>query len=85
MLENVDINLVPRFSICPVALDMPDGSICRLRDEIYIISSFEQSEKHIDFAEQKYRAIEDCISTKCLASNLYTNSIIGFDLKLTLM
>ncbi len=31
-------------------------SICRYRDKIYIISSFEQSEKHIDFVKQKYRA-----------------------------
>ena len=49
-------------SICADALDMlPCGN------EIYIISSFEQSEKHIDFAKQKYRAIEDSISTKYFA------------------
>ena len=64
--EIVDINLLRDFryvikdSICSDELDMlPYGN------EIYIISSLERSEKHIDFAISKnIEQSLDCISTK---------------------
>ena len=60
-----------------IAFDMPDGSICCLAaTRIHIISSFEQSEIHIDFTEQKYRANEVCISTKSYASKPYVSQLL---------
>jgi len=56
---------------------------CRTRyvanaTRIHIISSFEQSEKHIDFAFwQKYRANGVCISTRQGGSFLSPNYIIN--------
>ena len=77
MLEIVDINLIPRFSICAVALDMPDGSICRLRDEIYIISSLSVA-KTYRFREAKISSNRRLhIDKSKVSSKSYTDFIIN--------